>query len=218
MTHTATNRDKPARINIYCPAPEQLRLLNGRDNKCYMSCKCLGGGVVKWSGITLGLCHMVALSPAVGEFWCHMSLDSFLTRPRVVIAFIMQIAINGCTKLRGERKKKKGVIIPVESSWHHIVVNKLPLPPKVHWTVQLQDKIRMISVTLFGEEDIANKHQSNHYVTWKLHWKKKKLSSFIFPLICSWELIREKLPCCRDCTPVSSSPARGGRAGSGYGS
>lgn len=73
----------------------------------------------------------------------------------------------------GERGKKKGAIIPVESSWHHIVVNKLPLPPKVHWTVQLQDKIRTISVTLLGEEDIANKHQSNHYVAWKLHWKKK---------------------------------------------
>lgn len=24
------------------------------------------------------------------------------------------------------------VILPVESSWHHVVVNQLPLPPKVH--------------------------------------------------------------------------------------
>lgn len=45
------------------------------------------------------------------------------------------------------------MVIPVESSWHHVVVNQLPLPPKVDWTVQLQDNFRPSD---YGEEDVVN--------------------------------------------------------------
>lgn len=45
------------------------------------------------------------------------------------------------------------MVVPVESPWHHVVVNQLPLPPKVHWTVQLQDNFRPSD---YGEEDVAN--------------------------------------------------------------
>lgn len=42
LTHTMTNRDKRAHINIHCLVPEQLRLLNDSDNKNSMSCLCYG--------------------------------------------------------------------------------------------------------------------------------------------------------------------------------
>lgn len=45
-------------------------------------------------------------------------------------------------------RNRSRIIIPVESAWHHVVVNELPFPPEVHWTVQLQDKIRPIFITL----------------------------------------------------------------------
>lgn len=58
---------------------------------------------------------------------------------------MMQIAIT----VQKELKRNTGVdiIIPVESAWHHVVMNKLPLSPKVHRTVQLQDKNRLIFIT-----------------------------------------------------------------------
>lgn len=58
---------------------------------------------------------------------------------------MMQIAIT----VQKELKRNTGVdiIIPVESAWHHVVMNKLPFSPKVHRTVQLQDKNRLIFIT-----------------------------------------------------------------------
>lgn len=49
--------------------------------------------------------------------------------------------------------------VPVESSWHHVVVNQLPLPPEVHRAVQLQDNFRASG---YGEEDVVNgqRHQT----------------------------------------------------------
>lgn len=42
LTHTMTNRDKRAHINIHCLVPERSRLLNDSDNKNSMSCLCYG--------------------------------------------------------------------------------------------------------------------------------------------------------------------------------
>lgn len=99
----------------------------------------------------------------MGEFLtrCHWIP---LTQQRVMNTFIMYISINGCTE---QFKNRRYVIIPVESSWHHVVVNKLPFPPKVHWTVQLQDKIMLIFITLLGGRhwEWAAQQSSHHIET-----------------------------------------------------
>jgi len=63
---------------------------------------------------------------------CH-GTDLFLTRglfqSSATEIIIMQITINHSTE---HSKNWVHIIIPVESPWHHVVMNKLPFPPKVH--------------------------------------------------------------------------------------
>lgn len=52
---------------------------------------------------------------------------------------IMQITVNYRTK---QFTSKVHFVIPVESAGHHVVVNELPFPPKIHGTVELEEKIK----------------------------------------------------------------------------
>lgn len=140
LTHATTNRDKRAHINIRCLVPEQLRLLNDSDNKSSMSCLCYG----KRSNIPTGLRDMGVISfvhDCSGRDLLWQGVSGSFWQRGVMHTIIMQTAIN-------DEQVKNRSAIPVEPAQHHAVVDELPFPPEVHWTVQLQDKIRSIFITL----------------------------------------------------------------------
>lgn len=109
----------------------------GHD-KSGVSCKCLGDKKKKKEG-DMGLlwARVTCLHSGLrADVTCHRIL--FCHSQGLSSLSLCKLQSMAALKSEGEKKKKKakkeenGIIIPVESSWHHVVVNELPFPPKVH--------------------------------------------------------------------------------------
>lgn len=136
LTRSMTNRDKRPHINIHRFVPEQSRLLNDSDNKNSMSCLCYEKEAYHYFRSTVrDMDIMGFVLDCHGEEICFwQEITGSFWQLWVTNTIIMQI---NCSQLY---KNRVDIIIPVESAWHHVVVHKLPFPPEIYWTVQLQDK------------------------------------------------------------------------------